>query len=312
MTGNLASHLVERFARALPADWQCEPEAALFDKEVERRVGFQAHADLVLESPVGTRLVVELEISRADPVTNQVQFWLARELGELRESDVLVSMFSPHVTRGRRNLSALFTRRVRAVGVPAFQVSLLPELSPARIKELNHSSVASLKQARLPARQEIERILSVVEPRGEREHRIHFAGDVTDVMANLWAWNDEMFVRRDETWRRRKIQFFVFDPACKVFAPSKFCAFIPAPRALGAPAPATMTLDVYESLGEQDPRFDGHRARKHLTRRLAFREVPLEGAVEEWFWEWHRGFGDWVGLRRPLRVLLPPEWYSKF
>jgi hypothetical protein len=311
MTGNLASNLVGRLSRALPPHWRCDPEAPLFDEKVERRVGFQARADLVLENPAGGRVVVELEISRADPVTNQVQFWLARELGELRESDVLVSMFSPHVARGRRNLSALFIRRVRELGVTAFQVSLLPELSPARIKELNHSSVESLKRTRLPARQEIERILSVVEPRGEREHRIHFSGDVTDVMANLWTWNDEMFVRRDQTWRRRKIQFFVFDPVCRVFAPSKFCAFIPAPRALGASAPATMTLDVYESLGEQDPRFDGHRARKHLTRRLAFREVPLEGAVEEWFWEWHRAFGDWVGLRRPLRVLLPPDWYAK-
>ncbi len=50
-------------------------------------------------------------------------------------TDVLVSMFSSDVTRGRRNLSAWFHRHLRAQGSTAFQVALLPELSQQQIQE---------------------------------------------------------------------------------------------------------------------------------------------------------------------------------
>ena len=106
------------------------------------------------------------------------------------------------------------------------------------------------------------------------------------------------------------MQFFVADPASKLFAPSKFCAFVPAMLPGHPPPPATMTFEVYEALGERDPRFDGSVARKHLARRLAFRVVPLVGSgLEQAFGAWHEGLADHVALRNPVTLLLPPTWY---
>ena len=78
-----------------------------------------------------------------------------------------------------------------------------------------------------------------------------------------------------------------FDPRADVlFAPSKFCAFIPAGMPERTPAqarvvrepPGGMNAALYFSLGEKDPRFDGHVARRHLERRLRYRAVPLSAA----------------------------------
>jgi hypothetical protein len=49
--------------------------------------------------------------------------------------------------------------------------------------------IDELAAMNLPIRTELDRIPSVVEPRGEHEHRIHFVGDVTVVVANIWSWN---------------------------------------------------------------------------------------------------------------------------
>ncbi len=310
MPGHLAAHLVERFVDSAPRGWVGTPEGPLFGDEQKRRHGFGGRIDLTLRHDVrGLSVAVELEVSRADPVTNQVKYWTARDVGARPPDEVLVSMFSPHVVRHRRNLSALFTRRLRRQGVPMFQVSLLPYLSPAEIKDLNHRSAASLDRVALPIAAELERILQVVHPRGDVSHRIHFAGDASDVVANLWEWNEGMSARPDPSWRHRRCQFFVHDPESGLFAPSKFCAFIPAPRKPGEAVPATMTLPLYAELGEQDPRFDGHRARKHLVKRLAFTEVPLERVVEERFDRWIQYFGDAISLRGKPRVLVPPPWY---
>jgi len=122
-------------------------------------------------------------------------------------------------------------------------------------------------------------------------------------MANVWAWNDEMRVDPGLSWSRRASEFFVFDPRSGMFAPAKFCAFLPVGRA------ATMTHQVYESLGEQDARFDGHVARRHLVEQLAFTLTPAEDALGEAFERWAAGFGGRVGRRKVVTVLVGPRWW---
>ncbi len=292
--------------------WRCHREAPLFSVRLAARYGFRPAVDLLFEGPDGRLVVVELEISRADPVANQVKFLLAHRAGELPDGTALVGMFSPAIARGRRAISGAFARHLRHDGVAAFQVSLLPQLDPGRIRELNRPADA-LASVALPVRRELARVASVIEPRGEREHRIHFAGDVTDVVANVWTWNDEVDVPAGaELWGQRRIQYFVHDPRSGEFAPSKFAAFIPAVKPGGPPLPlvGTMTLAIYATLGERDPRFDGHRARKHLTRHLAFEELPVAGsAFASAFERWLERRDGQVAPREPATILTPPRWF---
>lgn len=312
MAGSLAGFLARRFAAGRGrGQWLGETEAPLLDRDLSIRYGFTPHVDLLLSGPMGERVAVELEVSRADPVANQAKFLATVLEGALSPDVMLVSMVSPHVAPGRRNLTGLFARSMRRLGVPAFQVSLLPHFSPAAVRELNHLSEPDLAARRLPVGQELGRVLNVAAPRGEREHRIHFVGDVSDVMANLWTWNHEVSGEERDLWGRRAIQFFVYDPVSSQLAPSKFCAFVPVKRPSGPLPPSTMTLEVYASLGEQDPRFDGHRARKHLVRGLAFSEVDPQGALGAAFEAWLAEKGDSIRLRRPVRILVPPSWYRR-
>lgn len=294
--GTLATWLQNALAVELPSKWRPRTEVRILPAPLADRYGFSPCADLHLEGD-GYRVVVELEISRADPVSNHVKFLIARDAGELGERDIFVSMMSPHIVPGRRNIGAAFTQHMRAEGHCAFQVALLPEVAPDEVATLNHSSPERIARRRLPIAREAERLLSVIEPRG---HRIHFAGDVSEVISNLWTWNAGV---RESGWTRRRVQYFVFDPISQNFAPSKFCAFIPATQA------PTMTFALYGALDESDPRFDGHRARKHLMERLAFREVPLAGELQRRFHGWLALVQNAVAVRPPVRLLLPPSWY---
>lgn len=311
--GELAAARAREFQERCPADWTCAREVPILDEHLACRYGFQPRADVVFTGARGRRIVVELEISRADPVANQVKFLIARNAGALRPDDVLVSMFSSHIARGRRNISAAFARHLRTEGTAAFQLSLLPDVLPGSIKAANDDAATSRRTAHAAARREIDRIWSIHEALGEREHRIHFAGDVADVVANVWAWNDEIVGPSAESWGERTIQFFVYDPVSRLFAPSKFCAFVPVARPAGPAAPPTMTLAVYASLGEQDPRFDGNRARRHLANRLAFELISLDqGAPAELraaFEDWRRMHARRITIRGVPGVLQPPKWY---
>jgi hypothetical protein len=168
----------------------------------------------------------------------------------------------------------------------------------------------------LPLGPEIRRVFDVVEPRGEREHRIHFAGDVADVVRNIWRWNDEIAEPRwREAWGKRRTQFFVASARGEKrreiqFAPAKFSAFIPSMKLGGAPPPSGMTIEVYLTLGEEDPRFDGHRARTHLAKRLVFEAVPLaESAAAVAFGRWLAAQREPIELREPVTILFPPSWF---
>jgi hypothetical protein len=198
---------------------------------------------------------------------------------------------------------------MRSAGLPAFQVALLPTLTPLQVQRSNHDEVLAREVALEHGKSELNRLLAVVEPRGVREHRIHFVGDAPDVLTNCWAWNEEMGGPSTALWKPRAFQFFVADPRSGLFAPSKFCAFMPARCGGGPLPPPHMTLQVYASLGEQDPRFDGNRARRHLADRLGFREVQEShglGPLASRWDEWVRRLGKRLSLRRPLRWLLPP------
>lgn len=308
----LAQFLADAFVRQGRASWNFVREGRLFDDRVAERLDFDPRVDLLLERGDGFRVAVELEISRADPVANQVKFLLAREQRALRPEDVIVSMVSSHVAPGRRAIAAAFTRHMRAQGMSAFQSSLLPFTSPHDVRTMNQATPGELSARRLPIRDELARVFDIIEPRGDADrHRIHFAGDVTDVIANLWSFNDTLESHGLRAWKRRRVQFFVVDPATGLFAPSKFCAFVPAPRDGRTPGPPTMTFDIYAALGERDPRFDGNIARRHLARRLAFETTPLdESTFASTFARWHVGArADALELRSPVTLLVPPRWH---
>jgi hypothetical protein len=311
MSGALETFLSDSFCRLAPPGFAASKQADLFDETRAQRLGFHARLDVQLVGPRGLRIGVEFEISRADPVANQVKFLVAQQSGALGPDDVLVSMMSPHIVRGRRNLAGAFSRQLRASGVGAFLVSLLPQLEAREVRRLNHRAARELARLRPIAPPEVRRALAVALPQGERDHRIHFAGDVVDVIANIWTWKDAMDGAGADLWKRRRVQFFVHDPLSKLFAPAKFCAFVPARRPSGPRPPPTMTMEVYASLGERDPRFDGHRARRHLARRLAFVDVPLTGALAAEFENWWHRYRAALSLHTPVRVLLPPPWYGE-
>src|SRR5258706_334781 len=127
MPGTLAHRLSRDFVELVPEGWKAVPEFALFPPAFERRIGYDPHADLLLVSPRGERVIVEVEGSRAD------------------------------------------------------------------------------------------------------------------VVANLWVWNDELEEDSTLSWERRRAKYFVYDPGSGAFAPSKFCAFLPARGAANDAVPATMT-----------------------------------------------------------------------
>lgn len=309
--GALALYLAEQFEQHQRASWTIAREQRLLDEQVALRLDFDPRVDVLLEGPDRRRVAVEFEVSRADPVANQVKFLLARDDAARRRDDVIVSMMSSHVAPGRRAIAAAFTRHLRTQGVCAFQASLMPFASPSEVQALNQSPLASLRDRALAVGDEIARVFEIIEARGVAgSHRIHFVGDVTDVIANLWTFNDRLFSDGSVRRRRRRGQFFVADPASGLFAPSKFCAFVPAPRGGSEPTPPTMTFAVYDSLGEEDPRFDGNRARQHLARRLAFDTVPLdESPLRDAFKGWHDDRAEHVQLRQPVTLLVPPRWH---
>jgi len=309
--GALAARVAQGLADALPRKWTAQPEAPLLSAELAVRFGFASRADLLLSGPAGERIVVEIEISRADPLANPAKYFLAMHAGALTSAHGFAGMLSSDVDVGRRNQCALFIQALRTQGYDAFQVALLPDVTPDRVRQLNHLDPSALDELRLPYRRELDRILKTLLPVGEREHRIHFAGDPADVLANLWAWNAQVAGAGADNWGRRRVQFFVHDPRSRTFAPSKFCAFLPARRPKGRTPPATMTMEVYGQLGERDPRFDVHVARRHLVSRLAFEDTTLEERLEiaSAFREWHEGVEGHVQLREPVRILTPPAWY---
>lgn len=323
--GSLTPYLQHAFAKAAPAGWACRAEVPLVDKAATRRLGFEPRADLLMERSDGSaRIWVEFEISRADPVANHAKFATARFLEGGPGAEVFVSMVSRHVVSGRAALAAGTALAMRAMGIPAFQVDLLPDFDAESVKRLNAMPAASLRELKsLDAKGEVRRLIEVGQGDVTRTgHRIHKADNPWTVGVNVREWNRQIASAEGlALWGRRAVQYFVHDLGSGLFAPSKFCAFVPAPQgseveplhARFKPQPVSMGLELYAALGEGDPRFDGHIARQHLQSRLGYRLVPLENALEierladlrRSFEAWHAPLQVVVPLRRPVVLLMP-------
>jgi hypothetical protein len=309
--GTLPAYLQHAFAAACPPGWSAAAEVALLSDDLAALLGYRPQADLVLTHQTGRRIWIEFEISRADPVANHAKFGTAHLFQPQASSDSFLAMVSSHVDRGRRNLAATAVSLLRQIGMAAFQTTLLPHQTPATIRQLNHTPLPTLLAAALPVADEIERVFAVTEPVvTDGVGQIHFAGDLLDALLNLRRWGHEM---EDATtrarWGRRVVTYFVADPRSGLFAPSKFCAYVDVTASTPG---AAMTVARYLSLDGAEPRFDGHRARVHLTRHLAFVEQPLAAfpSLRLAFERWYEAHEDVIALhpRGPI-LLVPPLWF---
>jgi|SRR5919199_2806 hypothetical protein len=321
--GTLTSYLQQEFIRRSYPGWVCRHERRILPRHLEDFLGYAPRVDVLLERQDGTRrLWIEFEISRADPVANHTKFATAHLFEPQRDTDTFISMISPHVARGRRNLAANTILLMRYIGMSAFQTVLFPQRSKEEIKRLNNLDLTTLASVGLAVEPEIERAMSVSEAILTVSARcIHFAGDMMDVMLNLRQWNKDLDTPEgQELWGRRTITYFVFDPYSRSFAPSKFCAYVAIPSVLlpnVAPlmsmSRAEMRVELYVTLDGTDSRFDGRRAQNHLTRRLAMipknsNEAP---EVEAIFNQWLSRHSNSITVHPNGAVfLLPPSWFK--
>jgi hypothetical protein len=255
------------------------------------------------------RIWVEFEVSRADPVANHAKFATAALLEGMTPNDTFVSMTSNHIAPGRAALAAGTTIWMRSLGIPAFQIALLPQFDESAIRTLNAQALTVPDDSnRLAVEAEVNRVIEVSDATALHSgHRIHKADNAYSVQLNVRQWNAEVSQPEGRTlWGRRRVRYFVFDPSSELFAPAKFCAFIPGPIFRGGGANGMtslpskpnsshgMTMSVYAQLGEQDRRFDGNVARTHLQTRLQYRsalavdaEEPLARLFNRWVLKYH-------------------------
>ena len=320
----LASYLQQEFTRCTLPGWTCHSESRLLPLELEKYLGYRPRADVRLERDDGSkRLWIEFEISRADPVANHAKFATAHLFQPQLENDIFVSMVSSHVDLGRRNLAVNTILLMRCVGMNAFQTVLLPQFSPRQISQLNQLPHKELEQKALHIEREVERVTSISQVvTTTSDKRIYFASDIPDVMLNLQRWNQEISTTRGRAlWGKRTVTYFVFDPKTRLFAPSKFCAYIPVESAdlilqiksNGLLRPE-MTLDLYVTLDQTDSRFDGQRARLHLMQGLAMvAEKKSENLVlATLFDQWLDQRSESISVHPNGAVFLsPPEWFRK-
>jgi len=327
--GTLTAFLQERFnAICSPGSgWTCRREAPLLTAELEQLLGYSCRSDVMLEHEDGSRrLWIEFEVSRADPVANHAKFATSHLFHPLAPGSVFVSMVSPHVNRGRRNLAAGTVHLMRQLGIDAYQTTLFPHHLPAEIMRLNHLPLPELRRERLSVKREMIRAIEVSRPLssvtlGTESVRVHYAGELLEVMLSLRRFNDDLATEagRQDWGRRRTFQYFVYDPRTGEFAPSKFCAYLPFVTRLDAPREAAdllasreMSVSLYSRIEATAEKFDGNRAWKHLRRNLGMmmhrpEELPN---LREPFARWLENRRAEVGLHpRGPEFLLPPAWF---
>lgn len=321
--GNLTVHLQDRFIDCCPPGWVARREVRLLSPEFEQWFGYQARADVVLEQPgKERRLWIEFEVSRADPVANHAKFATTHLFFPQQPGDVFVSMVSAHVVRGRANLAANTIALMRRLGMAAFQTTLLPACSGEAIKRFNHLDLAELKRDPVDVSPELERVLLLSEPLHDTgRYRLHFVGNLLEVMLNLRGWNAQIAMEESRRiWGRRTITYFVYDPDSGAFAPSKFCAYLAVPKLSGIqeslsdrPSVATgLRIAEYLEL-HTDSRFDGARARLHLEKHLAMRlaDADQRDDLLPTFQVWLQSCADTITFHPSgPQFLLPPPWYG--
>jgi hypothetical protein len=209
---------------------------------------------------------------------------------------------------------------MRQIGMDAFQTLLLPTNSANEIKYLNHLKLEELGSQQLSISSEIDRAFAVTETILTRTgRRIHFVGDFLEVVLNLRRWNQEIATEEGRaTWGRRTVTYFVYDPVSSLFAPSKFCAYIAIPERNALDAQtylqtrSEMTITFYATLDQTDHRFDGQRARKHLTQHLAMTAQAFydAGELRHSFENWLAEHGEAITVHPQGAVfLMPPAWF---
>jgi hypothetical protein len=271
------------------------------------------------EVRTGRRVWVELEISRADPVANHAKFATAHLLQPLPAQDTFVSMVSRHVDRGRSNLCAHTIGLMRAIGLRAFQTPLLPSVGSAEIKRLNHLEAGRLREEPLQTDGELRRMMSVATVFGHAlESDIHFAANAVEVVYNIQRWNKDIAdPSLRERWGQRRVRYFAHDPRTKLFAPSKFAAYLRLTSATrifdGRPHSLTgMSVESYAEIDHAHPIFDGHRAWQHLNGNLGMPARPLEmldPKTMDAFWRWAERHRDALNIdARGAIILAAPQW----
>lgn len=315
--GSLTPFLQDRFAQICPTGWSCRPEVAVLPPDVEKVLGFSPRADVLLEKDDKTKqLWIEFEVSRADPVANHAKFATSHLFSPLVPHATFVSMVSPHIVRGRRNLASATVHLMRRLAMNSYQTVLLPNLTPKQIQQLNQLSVNELFDQQIAIEPEWERVQAITEPVFHAENvRVHLAGDLLDVMLSLRRWNLDIATKEGRaSWvpKRSTIQYFVHDPATGQFAPCKFCAYLPFAGG-DVSVRREMAIDLYTQVEATAPLFDGRVAWSHLAGRLAFRQfageaisTPLQSALDAWV-----GTLDGAVRVHPrgATILQPPAWF---
>ena len=317
--GSLTTYLQREIPDLLPRGWACDIETRLLGNDLTQLLGYDPRVDVVLTHVgMGTRVWVEFEVSRADPVANHAKFATSHLYVPQGPADHFVAMLSPHIDRGRRNLAAATIRLMRRVGMSAFQTTLLPLATPEEVKRLNQLPVDALAAECLDVAAEVERALAVVTPVGRWGRLdVHLAGDLFDVFVNLRGWNEELRTADGRiAWGKRSCAYFVFDPATGQFAPSKFCAYTPISPAGDSTSVTSdshrMTVSAYTALNDGTHVMDGNRAWQHLVRCLGMKTVTGNDTapVTNQFAAWLADHGETITVRggSPTFV-LPPAWY---
>lgn len=316
--GNLTTYLQHAFDEQCPNGWTSNSEVQLLSSELNELFGYSSRADVLLTKNDGSRrLWIEFEISRADPVANHVKFATAYLFSKQLETDCFISMVSSHVVRGRRNLASNTIYVLRNVGMSAFQTILLPDFDPFQIKRLNHLPLQEIQNEILPIHNEIERALTISEMVSfTNEKRIYFVANPLEVMLNLRRWNLEISTEEGRhLWKKRTITYFVFDQFTQNFAPSKFCAYVPANTSFDFLANRTtieMNMSLYATL-ETESCFDGNRAQTHLVKNLsmkAFKPAELPQLIPI-FENWLSRHLESINVNPSGHVfLLPLQWFA--
>lgn len=287
----IAETLQRRWVEEPPAGWIAAREVGVISAEEARMLGYQPKADLVLQNPsTSQRVWIELEISRADPAANHVKFGSAHLLNPLPASDAFVSLVSRHVTPGRSNLAAHAVWLLRAGGLRAFQMPLLPQLDAVTIKQLNQGG---LSLDRLPT-PDLGEILLATEPDGSSDGSgIYRVTNRLEVILNIHQWNKDMVseVAR-AAWGRRRVRYFVHDKSSNLFAPSKFAAYTRIPKAPSSDEPLpynpAMTVQAYSKVPHDTLIFDGRKAWQRISS-LSFQVTKARDCpprLQEHFRSW--------------------------
>ena len=292
-------------------------ETQLLSKELRQLLGYGPQVDVLLTHENGRRLWIEFEISRADPVANHAKFATAHLFQPQPNTDTFISMVTPHVTSGRRNLAANTILVMRHLGMRAYQTPLFPTLTASEIKQLNYLDLPSLSLEKLNVKREIRRVLDISSPLAQAgEADIHFVANNMEAILNLRRWNRDMATQAGrDLWGRRTVTYFVYDPRSHLFAPSKFCAYVSIAKLASIALPtdgSTMTLEHYAHIDHDHPIFDGQRARKHLVHNLGMtlvkaHEVPT---LQRQFQQWLGSFSGSLNVH-PVGAsfLIPPDWF---